>query len=63
MATHYICTGGCKGVAAEPGVCTAEGCSKQGQPLSQCNCADDLHTEMLENTTPSAEDDVTIING
>lgn len=26
-----------------PGVCESEGCTKEGQALSECDCADGLH--------------------
>lgn len=41
--THHICTGGCKGVADQPGTCQAADCAKHDQPLQECNCEDDKH--------------------
>jgi len=41
--THYICTGTDKGVSEVPGVCQGVGCSKEGQPLEACDCADGKH--------------------
>jgi hypothetical protein len=32
---HYICTGGCGGVADTPGVCHDMNCPKHGQPLTK----------------------------
>lgn len=53
MQPHYICTGGCKGVSHQPGVCAAEGCPKQGQPLEACNCADNNHGAYAASPTPT----------
>ncbi len=41
---HYICTGGCEGESPKPGVCQAEGCTKEGEPLIPCDCTDGAHT-------------------
>ncbi len=41
--THYICTGGCGGVAEEPKTCGAETCPKHGVPLTPCECTDGEH--------------------
>ncbi|MEK7622072.1 MAG: hypothetical protein AAB415_02740 [Patescibacteria group bacterium] len=43
MKTHYVCTGGCGGVAEEPKVCETEGCAKQGELLVACDCTDNSH--------------------
>jgi hypothetical protein len=43
MITHYICTGGCKGVAPEAGNCQTAGCPRFGQPLIACSCTDGGH--------------------
>ena len=40
---HYICTGGCGGVADEPGTCQAETCDNWGEELEECSCADGTH--------------------
>ena len=45
MEQHYICTGGCEGVSAKPGVCQAEGCPDYQKPLKECNCEDGLHKQ------------------
>jgi len=44
--THYVCTGGCEGESSKPGVCQAEGCAKEGEPLLECNCEDGSHSEL-----------------
>ena len=43
--THYICTGGCNGLADKSGVCQAQDCAKYNQPLIECNCEDGKHEE------------------
>lgn len=48
MGEHYICDGGCKGVSEQPGVCQDENCPKNGQPLSECDCADMNHHGAFE---------------
>lgn len=45
---HYICTGGCGGVSIAPGVCKAEGCSKEGEALEFCDCTDGEHAGLSE---------------
>ena len=41
--SHFICTGTCKAVTENAGVCTAGDCPKNGEPLEECNCEDDRH--------------------
>ena len=43
--THYVCTGGCNGESGTLGVCQAEDCKKEGEPLIECNCEDGTHEE------------------
>ncbi|MEK7094248.1 MAG: hypothetical protein AAB903_02830 [Patescibacteria group bacterium] len=50
---HYICTGSCQGVSEVVKSCDAEGCSKQGEPLTSCNCED-----MKHGAEPQTEDGV-----
>lgn len=45
---HFICTGGCDGESETVGVCQAESCKKEGEPLTPCNCEDGKHEEALE---------------
>lgn len=44
---HYVCTGSCRGVSSEPKVCESETCTKHGQPLTECDCADGHHSGVL----------------
>ena len=45
---HFICTGGCAGESSNPGVCQAEDCKKEGEPLLPCECEDGAHEEAKE---------------
>ena len=40
---HFICTGGCGGVAKTPGMCKAEDCPFYAEELQECHCEDGLH--------------------
>ena len=40
---HYVCTGDCGGESQRVGVCESEGCSKEAQTLTECNCEDGFH--------------------
>jgi hypothetical protein len=53
---HYICTGDCGGESDKPGVCLADGCSKEDQPLVDCNCADGLHAEVIASHAGGKDD-------
>lgn len=46
--THYICTGGCKGVSEVAKNCGAEDCQKFDKALQECNCTDDTHGGAFE---------------
>jgi len=41
---HYICTGGCRGVSPEAGICQMDSCPKHGLPLEECRCTDNKHS-------------------
>jgi hypothetical protein len=45
MEKHYICTGGCGGVAETSGTCKAEDCPNHGEPLEECSCTDGAHSK------------------
>lgn len=45
MEKHYVCTGGCKGVSTNPGVCGAENCASHNHDLVECMCADSMHND------------------
>ena len=45
---HFICKGGCHGVSEKPGVCGAQGCSKEGGSLEKCMCPDGRHGGAFE---------------
>lgn len=35
----------------KPGVCETNGCKKEGQPLTECNCTDGKHEEAMKRVT------------
>lgn len=41
--THYVCKGGCGGVLEEIGICEVDGCSKQWEMMTECDCTDGKH--------------------
>lgn len=43
---HFVCTE-CKGVAEAAGVCETMNCPKEGKPLTECNCSDGNHLEVI----------------
>ena len=53
---HYVCRGSCGGDWPKPGLCDAAFCSKEGQPLVECNCEDGMHQSVVEET-PSTDPD------
>jgi hypothetical protein len=56
--THYICTGGCHGVAPVPGSCGAESCEKHGEPLVACHCTDGKHAGPYDTKLPHQEENL-----
>ena len=54
--THYICNGGCDGESSVVGVCQAEGCEKEGEPLTPCNCEDGSHEESTDAESEVSEE-------
>ncbi|MEK6809515.1 MAG: hypothetical protein AABY40_02490 [Nanoarchaeota archaeon] len=56
MGTHYVCTGGCKGVSGTPGVCQASDCADHGKSLKECNCMDDLHGQAQKQESNEGDD-------
>jgi len=40
---HYICTGGCKTIAENSGVCVIDSCPKKGIEMEGCECFDGNH--------------------
>ncbi len=41
--THYICTGNCKAVSDQAGVCQASDCKQKDHELEPCECTDGKH--------------------
>lgn len=44
---HYVCTGGCKLVSPIPGKCTTPGCPRARNSLTECQCEDTKHGNLL----------------
>jgi hypothetical protein len=53
-STHYVCDE-CAGVSDVAKACSTEGCSKNGQPLSECNCDMPEHKEKVEASKKEKE--------
>ena len=41
--THYICTGSCQHCGDEEGICLSDGCDRQYELLTPCDCEDGKH--------------------
>ena len=57
METHYVCTGGCKGVSDSPNLCQAETCPKHGTPMAACTCDDDKHDDVMKEVSEESSED------
>lgn len=55
--THYVCTGDCKGVSNELGICETESCPRYHEPFVPCNCLDGTHEELVEEETSAPMDE------
>ena len=53
--SHYICRGGCGGVADQPGACQEEVCDNWGEPLEVCECVDGQHEVREEEIIKNEE--------
>jgi hypothetical protein len=47
--THYVCSGDCGGESETPKLCDAADCTKEGEPLTACNCSDGLHVGIVND--------------
>lgn len=45
---HYVCTGSCRTVSEQEGICDSADCTKKGSPLTECNCSDGNHLDVLK---------------
>ena len=54
LVTHFVCKGGCNGLAPDAGSCQMPTCAKYNQPLESCGCIDGLHGAMpkVEESAP-----------
>lgn len=53
---HYVCTGDCGGESPRPGMCESVSCSREGKPLSECDCDDGFHKGVVGVTEEVAPD-------
>lgn len=44
---HFVCTGGCKFTAVNPGKCPSLGCPRARNPLTECSCHNGKHGKLL----------------
>jgi len=51
--THYICKGGCEGVAIAEGQCQAPTCPHFNHDLLVCECQEQEHLSKLETQNPT----------
>ena len=53
---HYGCTGGCLTVKYAPGQhCVNPGCPRFRNPLTECNCRNEKHGDLLYKNHPERE--------
>ena len=50
---HFVCRGGCQGVADKEGNCQTLDCKNFGMPLVECTCEDGTHG--LEESSQDSE--------
>jgi len=55
---HFVCTGDCAAEASKAGVCQTEGCDREGETLTECNCEDGIHDEINLAPNPTDEEQV-----
>ncbi len=54
--SHFVCTGDCKAVSEQEGICQSDFCNKQGEELAICGCEDGEHqVQGSADTTQSEE--------
>ena len=54
IMTHYVCPA-CGGVADHPKVCETAGCSREGHELAACDCTDNKHRAVMDQTAPAGD--------
>jgi len=55
--SHFICTGGCKGVSDHAGTCKAIDCDHFEQPLVPCECPDGQHGGAFDRLEKMGEEE------
>ena len=56
--SHFVCTGDCKSISEEQGICQSDFCNKKGEDLAICGCEDGEHTKSESETAGVAEESV-----
>jgi hypothetical protein len=59
--THYVCSGDCGGESETPKLCDAADCTKEGEPLTACNCSDGLHVGIVNDAEEEIDVDEEIV--
>jgi len=54
--SHFVCTGDCKAVSEQEGICQSDFCNKQGEELAICGCEDGEHQVSGNTETPQVEE-------
>ncbi len=54
--SHFVCTGDCKVVSEQEGICQSDFCNKQGEELAICGCEDGEHQTAGATSEPQAEE-------
>jgi len=52
IAPHYVCIGGCGLVSDEQRKCNSQGCWRARNPLAECTCQDNEHTDFYKMYNP-----------
>ena len=50
---HYVCSGGCGFVSNTPGKCYTPGCYRFRNPLTECQCKDGMHQDVITRNVGS----------
>lgn len=55
--SHFVCTGDCKAVSEQEGICQSDFCNKQGEELAICGCEDGEHQTVAASSEVGSEED------
>ena len=56
--SHFVCTGDCKAVSEQEGICQSDFCNKQGEELAICGCEDGVHE--VSGSAETAQEETTL---